>query len=257
MIKYGFRYTTGEQWGRLRKLYRRAMVLKTFGAVLAAVVLALLAPFADSIFNADGLQDAVPARRAAPGHVRPGGSRPARRSCSPGATTSGPATSFLTQLLRAIGLVVGAHYGVTEAVLGLVLGQIAGSIAVGRAAISGVPAVPRGGARAARRGPAGDRPVRDPVEHRLRDRLAAAARSSRSCSATVSVPEARSATSAPRQAPQTGLAGADLAGAADPDHRADPRLGGGGDRPRVREPAPVQPRRARADGRARCRSSTG
>ncbi len=29
MIKYGFRYTTGEQWGRLRTLYRRAMVLKT------------------------------------------------------------------------------------------------------------------------------------------------------------------------------------------------------------------------------------
>ena len=25
MIKYGFRYTTGEQWGRLRTLYRRAM----------------------------------------------------------------------------------------------------------------------------------------------------------------------------------------------------------------------------------------
>ena len=33
---------------------------------------------------------------------------------------------FLTQLLRATGLVVGAQFGVTEAVLGLVLGQVAG-----------------------------------------------------------------------------------------------------------------------------------
>ena len=44
--------------------------------------------------------------------------------------------TFLTQLLRATGLIVGAQYGVTEAVLGLVLGQIFGSVAVGWAAIT-------------------------------------------------------------------------------------------------------------------------
>ena len=32
MIKYGFRYTTTEQWGKLRRLYRRSMLLKTAGA---------------------------------------------------------------------------------------------------------------------------------------------------------------------------------------------------------------------------------
>ena len=56
MIKYGFRYTTAARWGRLRRLYRRAMVLKTLGALLAAIGLALLAPFADTLFNASGLR---------------------------------------------------------------------------------------------------------------------------------------------------------------------------------------------------------
>src|SRR4029077_15610986 len=37
MIKYGFRYTTSARWGRLRWLYRRALVLKTLGALLAAI----------------------------------------------------------------------------------------------------------------------------------------------------------------------------------------------------------------------------
>src|SRR6476646_7200586 len=56
MIKYGFRYTTTEQWGKLRRLYRRSMLLKTVGALLAAIGLAIIAPFADTLFNASGLQ---------------------------------------------------------------------------------------------------------------------------------------------------------------------------------------------------------
>jgi len=55
MIKYGFRYTTTEEWGKLRRLYRRSMMLKTAGAVLASIVLLAIAPFADELFSADGL----------------------------------------------------------------------------------------------------------------------------------------------------------------------------------------------------------
>ena len=43
--------------------------------------------------------------------------------------------NFLTALLRTIGLVIGAHFGVTEAILGLVLGQFAGSALVSAAAL--------------------------------------------------------------------------------------------------------------------------
>jgi O-antigen/teichoic acid export membrane protein len=45
------------------------------------------------------------------------------------------AYNFLTAALRTTGLVIGAHFGVTEAILGLVVGQFAGSAAVSVAAL--------------------------------------------------------------------------------------------------------------------------
>jgi O-antigen/teichoic acid export membrane protein len=144
MIKYGFRYTTGEQWGRLRQLYRRAMILKTFGAALAGVVLALIAPFADSIFNTHGLT--VPFLLAVLLPITYVPEAPAGAALVlTGRYDMRARYSLITALLRAIGLVIGAHFGVTQAVLGLVVGQIAGSIAVGRAALTvfrGFPAAP-------------------------------------------------------------------------------------------------------------------
>ena len=135
MIKYGFRYTTTERWGRLRQLYRRTMILKTFGAVLAGIVLAILAPFANDIFGTHGLT--VPFLLAALLPVTYIPEAPAGAALVlTGRYDVRARYSFLTALLRAIGLIVGSHYGVTEAVLGLVVGQIAGSIAVGHAAIT-------------------------------------------------------------------------------------------------------------------------
>ena len=135
MIKYGFRYTTAARWGRLRHLYRRAMVLKTLGALLAAIGLAIVAPFADPLFNSDGLQTPFLLAALLPLSYIPEAPAGAALVLT-GRYDVRAAYTLLTQLLRAIGLVIGARYGVTEAVLGLVLGQIAGSVAVGRAAVS-------------------------------------------------------------------------------------------------------------------------
>src|SRR5665809_60447 len=55
LTKFGFRYVVGEEWGKLRRLFVRALQLKFAGGVLAALALALLAPVADTIFGADGL----------------------------------------------------------------------------------------------------------------------------------------------------------------------------------------------------------
>jgi O-antigen/teichoic acid export membrane protein len=134
MIKYGFRYTTHGNWGRLRRLYRRAMLLKTLGAVLAAVVLAAVAPAADAMFHADGLEGPFLLAALLPVTYIPEAPAGAALILT-GRYDVRANYTLLTQLLRGIGLVVGAHYGVTEAVLGLVVGQIAGSIAVGRAAV--------------------------------------------------------------------------------------------------------------------------
>jgi len=134
MIKYGFRYTTIESWGRLRRLYRRSMVLKSAGAAIASVALLIVAPFADELFNGHGLRDPfllaallpisfIPEAPAGAALVLDG--RYERRA----------AFNFLTAALRAAGLVSGAHFGVTEAILGLVLGQFAGSAAVSAAAL--------------------------------------------------------------------------------------------------------------------------
>jgi O-antigen/teichoic acid export membrane protein len=134
MIKYGFHYTARSDWGRLRRLYRRAMALKTLGALLATVVLALLAPFADSLFNADDLT--APFLLAALLPITYVPETPAGAALVlTGRYDVRAWYTFVTQLLRSVGLIVGAHYGVTEAVLGLVLGQVAGSIAVSSAAI--------------------------------------------------------------------------------------------------------------------------
>src|SRR5919202_6793508 len=39
LIKFGFRYVTREDWGRLRRLFRSAVVFKVAGGVLAMVAL--------------------------------------------------------------------------------------------------------------------------------------------------------------------------------------------------------------------------
>jgi O-antigen/teichoic acid export membrane protein len=144
MIKYGFRYTTIENWGRLRRLYRRSMLLKTVGAAIASLALLIIAPVANDIFNTHGLQDPfllaallpisfIPEAPAGAALVLDG--RYERRAMF----------NFVTAALRTAGLIVGAQYGVTEAILGLVVGQFAGSAAVSVAALrafSHFPAAP-------------------------------------------------------------------------------------------------------------------
>src|ERR671914_2083075 len=54
LTKYGFRYAVNEEWGKLRRLFARALQLKVAGGFLAALALVALAPFADALFGADG-----------------------------------------------------------------------------------------------------------------------------------------------------------------------------------------------------------
>ncbi len=51
LIKFGFRYVTREDWGRLRRLFRRTFVFKAAGALLAGGALLLLAVFSGSVFH--------------------------------------------------------------------------------------------------------------------------------------------------------------------------------------------------------------
>jgi O-antigen/teichoic acid export membrane protein len=135
MVKYGFRYTTTERWGRLRRLYRRAMLLKTLGALAAAAALAIVAPFADDIFGTHRLRDPMLLAALLPVAYIPEAPAGAALVLT-GRYDVRAGFVFLTQGLRLGGLLVGSRYGVSAAILGLVLGQVAGSAAVGSAALA-------------------------------------------------------------------------------------------------------------------------
>src|SRR5581483_305383 len=51
LIKYGFRYVTAEDWGRLRRLFEVALAFKLVGGVLALIAIAALAPFSHDIWH--------------------------------------------------------------------------------------------------------------------------------------------------------------------------------------------------------------
>jgi O-antigen/teichoic acid export membrane protein len=55
LVKFGFRYTTREDWGRLRRLFASAIAFKVAGGVLATGLLLALASAANSLLHKTGL----------------------------------------------------------------------------------------------------------------------------------------------------------------------------------------------------------
>jgi O-antigen/teichoic acid export membrane protein len=55
LVKFGFRYSTREEWGRLRRLFESAIAFKLAGGVLATLLLLAIAPFADTLLHQEGL----------------------------------------------------------------------------------------------------------------------------------------------------------------------------------------------------------
>jgi O-antigen/teichoic acid export membrane protein len=55
LVKFGFRFTTREDWGRLRRLFTSAIAFKLVGGVLATGLLLALAPVANTLLHKEGL----------------------------------------------------------------------------------------------------------------------------------------------------------------------------------------------------------
>src|ERR671937_978703 len=55
LVKFGFRYATREDWGRLRRLFASAIAFKLGGGVLATALLLAFAPAANSLLHKHGL----------------------------------------------------------------------------------------------------------------------------------------------------------------------------------------------------------
>src|ERR687884_1945921 len=55
LVKFGFRYVTREEWGRLRRLFASAVAFKLTGGVLATGLLLGFAPLANTLLHKHGL----------------------------------------------------------------------------------------------------------------------------------------------------------------------------------------------------------
>jgi len=130
LIKYGFRYVTGEDWGRLRRLFEVALGFKLVGGVLALLVIAALAPFSSQIWH-DQHGLAWP--------LVVGAFVPLAQATE---TIAGCALILREQLhirawfytvgmgARLTGTAIGATQGVLGAMIGLLAGQIVSSLAI-------------------------------------------------------------------------------------------------------------------------------
>jgi lipopolysaccharide exporter len=53
LVKYGFRFAERADWGRFRRLFEVALGFKTASAIVAGLLVAVLAPFSESVFSVD------------------------------------------------------------------------------------------------------------------------------------------------------------------------------------------------------------
>jgi len=134
LVKYGFDYTAAQDWGRLRRLFRTALVVKAAGGLLAMVVLAAIAPFADQIFSGTGLEVPFLIASLLPFLQSPEGVSSAALILHGRYDVRGWMLA-VSMALRLAGLAIGAHYGVTQAVIGLVAAQAAATIMLGVAGV--------------------------------------------------------------------------------------------------------------------------
>jgi O-antigen/teichoic acid export membrane protein len=144
LTKYGFRYVAAEDWGRLRRLFRQMLLLKILGGALATVILVVLAPFADEIFGANGVEQALLAAALLP---------LVQSSENVGATALLLHSRYdlrgMYQAgsagLRLLAIVIAAPLGVTTALVAIVIAQAIATVVitiVGASALRRFPAAP-------------------------------------------------------------------------------------------------------------------
>jgi O-antigen/teichoic acid export membrane protein len=125
LVKYGFRYSTREDWGRFRRLFSSALRFKLAGSLVGALGLVVFSQIAPHRLE-------VPCLLAA--------------GIPLGQSLEGLAGSMLylrgrydirsllltwSMALRLAGIAVGAHFGLAEAIAGVLAAQVASTASVG------------------------------------------------------------------------------------------------------------------------------
>ncbi len=147
LTKYGFRYVTAQDWGRLRRLFRQALKLKIVGGVLATMLVVAISPFANEIFDADGVQQALLAAALLP---------LVQSSENVGATALLLHSRYDLRsvyqagsaALRLVAIVVAAPLGVTEALVAIVVAQAVSTVVISLVGVVALRRFPSEPARA-------------------------------------------------------------------------------------------------------------
>ena len=142
LTKYGFRYVSSEQWGRLQRLFRSALRLKLLGGALAGLALLALAPVADAIFASDGLTWAFVAAAPLPLLQSPENVS-ATALLLRGRYDLRGLFQTVSMGLRLIAIGVGAQYGVVETVVGIGIAQAVSTCSVGAVGLAAFRRFPR------------------------------------------------------------------------------------------------------------------
>jgi O-antigen/teichoic acid export membrane protein len=125
LVKYGFRYSTREDWGRLRRLFSSALRFKLAGSLVGALGLVVFSQIAPHRLEIPCLLAAgIPLGQSLEGLT---GSMLYLR----GRYDIRSLLLAWSMALRLAGIAVGAHFGLAEAIAGVLAVQVASTASVG------------------------------------------------------------------------------------------------------------------------------
>jgi O-antigen/teichoic acid export membrane protein len=141
LVKYGFRYSAREDWGRFHRLFRVGLGLKLAGGALGAAAIAVLAPLSSLIWT-HGLFTPMLLAALLPLAQAPEGAASAALIVR-GRYDLRAGFLSVSMALRLAALAIGGLLGVTQTVAALVVAQALATAAIGVAAIVVLSRFPR------------------------------------------------------------------------------------------------------------------
>ena len=130
LIKYGFRYVAREDWGRLRRLFRRTFAFKLAGAVLGGLALLALAAAAKPVFGHAELRLPLAIGAAIPLLQAPEGISAVPLMLRGRYDVRG-AFSAVSMALRLAAIGGGASFGLAWTIAAIAGAQVVASLAIG------------------------------------------------------------------------------------------------------------------------------
>jgi O-antigen/teichoic acid export membrane protein len=146
LIKFGFRYITREDWGRLRRLFLRTFGFKAVGAILAGAALVGLGLGAGTVFHHSELRAPLLLSALLPLAQSPEGMAAVPLMLRGRYDVRGGFLAF-SMALRLAAIAAGSQFGLTWTVAAIVLAQVVASAAIGVAGLAAFRRFPRGDSR--------------------------------------------------------------------------------------------------------------